>query len=150
MITQKLIDDFLSQTPLAVAGVSRDPKKFGYACFRDLKKRGYTVIPVNPKIDSIDGEKCYPDIKSIPEKIGALLIVLHPEQTERITAEAFASGIKYVWMQKGAESQKAIDYCEANGINLVYGECILMFAQPVQSFHKFHRFFVKLFGKLPK
>lgn len=150
MVTKQSIDSFLSQKPLAVIGVSRDPKKFGYVCYRDLKMKGFSVIPVNPNVDNIDGEKCYPDIKSIPEKTGALLIVVHPHETERVVAEAFASGIKYIWMQKGAESEKAIGYCGANGINLIYGECILMFAQPVESFHKFHRFFVKLFGKLPK
>ena len=150
MIAKKLIDDFLSQKPLAVIGVSRNPKKFGYVCFRDLKKRGFFTIPINPYIDSIDGEKCYPDIKSFPGKIGALLIVVHPEETEKVLADAFASGIKYIWMQRGAESEKAISFCSAKGINLIYGECILMFAHPVQSFHKFHRIFVKLFRKLPK
>jgi predicted CoA-binding protein len=105
---------------------------------------------VNPNIDNIDGETCYPDIKSVPQKIGALLLVVPPEQTEKVVAEALVMGIKYIWMQKGAESEKAVGYCAENGINAVYGECILMFAQPVHSFHKFHRFFVKLFGKLPK
>jgi len=150
MVSKKIIDDFLIQKPIAVIGVSRNPKKFGYSCYRDLKMRGFQVIPVNPNVSSIDGEECYPNLKSITEKISAVLIIVHPEQTEAVVAEAFACGIKYIWMQKGAESQKAVGFCNVNGINVIYNECILMFAQPVESFHKFHRFFVKLFGKLPK
>lgn len=150
MVAKKTIEDFLNQKPIAVIGVSRDPKKFGYSCYRDLKMKGFAVIPVNPKVNSIDGEECYPDLKSIPEKIAAALIVVHPEETEKVAAEAFACGIKYIWMQKGAESTKAIEFCNVNGINVIYNECILMFANPVESVHKFHRFFVKLFGKLPK
>ena len=150
MTAKKMIDEFLAQKPVAVIGVSRDPQKFGYICFRDLKMRGFPVIPVNPNVNSIDGEECYPDLKSLPEKAAAALIVVPPEQTEKVIKEALECGIRYVWMQKGSESVKAVEFCMNNGINLIHNECILMFAQPVESIHKFHRFFVKILGRLPK
>jgi predicted CoA-binding protein len=150
MIPKKIIDEFLVQKPIAVIGVSRDPKKFGYICYRDLKMRGFPVIAVNPKLNSIDGEACYPDLKSLPEKAAAVLIVVPPVQTEKVVVEALQCGIGYIWMQKGSESPNTIEFCRANGINVIYNQCILMFAQPVESFHKFHKFFVKLLGRLPK
>jgi predicted CoA-binding protein len=53
-------------------------------------------------------------------------------------------------MQQGSESEKAINYCNENGIDVIHGECILMFAEPVESIHKFHKWLWKIFGKLPK
>lgn len=150
MTAKKIIDEFLAQKPVAVIGVSRDSKKFGYICYRDLKMRGFNVLPVNPNVNSIDGEECYPDLKSLPEKAAAVLIVVPPAQTEKVITEALECGIRYIWMQKGSESVKAVEFCRNNGINLIHNECILMFAQPVESIHKFHRFFVKIIGRLPK
>jgi predicted CoA-binding protein len=149
MITQKLINEFLSHQPIAVVGVSRNTKKFGYSCYRDLKIKGFNVVPVNHYLDNIDGEKCFPNLYSIPFQIGAVLIIVKPEQTIGIIKDAFVKGIRYIWMQQGAESEEAIGFCKANDINLISGKCILMFAQPVVSFHKFHRWFVKLIGKFP-
>ena len=149
MITQKIINEFLSHQPIAVVGVSRNTKKFGYSCYRDLKMKGFNVIAVNHYLDNIDGDICFPNLHSIPIEIRAVLIVVKPEQTIEVVKDAFIKGVKYIWMQQGAESESAIEFCNSNDIKLVYGKCILMFAQPVVSFHKFHRWFVKLFGKLP-
>lgn len=150
MIAKKIIDEFLAQKPIAVIGVSRDSRKFGYICYRELKMKGFPVFAVNPNINSIDGDGCYPDLKSLPEKAAAVLVVVPPVQTEKVVAEALECGLRYVWMQKGSESEKAIEFCRDNGITVIHNECILMFAHPVESFHKFHRFFVKLIGRLPK
>jgi hypothetical protein len=59
MVSKKNIQDFLEPKKLAIAGVSRNPKKFGHAVFRELKKSGYSVYPINPNTDTLDGEKCY-------------------------------------------------------------------------------------------
>ena len=64
--------------------------------------------------------------------------------------EAAAAGIRRIWIQQGAESREALDFCAANGLPAVSKQCILMFAEPVGSFHAFHRWVAKVFGKLPK
>jgi len=64
--------------------------------------------------------------------------------------EAASAGIKRIWMQTGAESAPAIEYCKANGISVIHGECILMFAEPAETFHRMHRTVRRLFGKLPR
>lgn len=150
MTTRADVDDFLAQKTLAVVGVSRDPKKFGNAAFRELRTKGYRLFPVNPNAERVEEETCYPSLRDLPELVGGALLVVPPEQTEQAVRDAVAAGIPRVWMQQGAESEAAIRFCQEHGISVVYGECILMFAEPTSFGHKMHRWVWGLLGKLPK
>ncbi len=143
------VQEFMDQKTLAVVGVSRDPKKFGNLAYRELKARGYRVFPINRYLDSIDGAACYSNLQALPEKVDGVLIVVPPKETEQIVREADALAIQRVWMQQGSESNTAIEYCRKRGISEVHGECILMFAEPVRSYHRLHRGAMRLLGKLP-
>jgi predicted CoA-binding protein len=144
------VEDFISQEKLAVVGVSRNPKKFGNMAYRELKAKGYELFAVNPNLEKFEGDSCYPNLNALPQKVDGVLIVVPPSETERVVREAEGSGIKRVWMQQGAESETAIKFCQEHGLAEVHGECILMFAAPVKSYHKLHRGLVRLLGKLPK
>jgi uncharacterized protein len=148
--TKAAVDEFLAQRTLAVVGVSRDPKKFGNSVYKDLKSKGYTVFPVNPNATDIEGDRCYPSLSALPEPVGGALVVVPSAETEQVVQDAARSGIPRVWMQQGSESEAAIEFCRANGISEVHGECILMFAQPQAFFHKPHKWVWGLMGKLPK
>ena len=148
MNTRSAIDDFLNHRTLAVVGVSRSGKKFGNGASRELRKKGYQVLPVHPEAESIDGEKCYRSLAELPAQVGGLLLVVPPAETEKVVQQASAAGIRHVWMQQGAESEAAIRYCEGQGISVVSRECILMFAQPA-GVHKLHHWFWRVLGKLP-
>ncbi len=150
MTTQQEVKDFLAQGRLAVVGVSRNPKKFGSYAYRELKVRGYRLFPVNRNIESLEGERCYSNLASLPEPVEGVLIVVPPAETEQVVREAAEAGIHRVWMQQGSESPAAIQFCQTHGIQVVSGECILMFAEPVRSFHSAHRWFWRLLGKMPK
>jgi predicted CoA-binding protein len=150
MVKKRSIDDFLTLKSFAVVGVSRDNKKFGNSVYRMLKERGVKVYPVNPNTDRVDGERCYSRLTELPEKVEGVVIVVPPKQTEAVVKEAAEVGIQNVWMQQGAESRSAIQFCEQYGIDAVHGECIFMFVEPVISVHKFHRWTKKLFHKLPQ
>lgn len=150
MSSKAVVDDFIKQQSLAVIGVSSTGKKFSNMVYRNLKAKGYNVYPVNPKTDEIDGDKCYKSIEELPQFIDSLLILLPPKQTEKVVKEAVAAGIKRIWMQQGSETKDAIAYCQANNVNLIHNECILMFAEPVTFPHNFHRYIWKLIGKAPK
>jgi hypothetical protein len=145
-----LVDDFVSQKTLAVVGVSRNTRKFGNMAYRQLRARGYRLFPVNPNVDRIEDDRCYPSLNALPEKVDGVLVVVPPKETEKIVRDADAAGIKRVWMQQGAESEEAIRFCEERGLKEVHGECILMFSEPVNSFHKLHRTIMRFFGRLPK
>lgn len=148
--TQVEIHDFLSQRSFAVVGVSRNTKKFGNAIYRTLKQQGYKLFPIHREAVSIEGDRCYPGLKALPEKVGGVVICVPPVQTEIILNEVLDAGVDRVWMQRGAESYSAIRFCEKHGITAVHGQCILMFAEPVESIHGFHRWVSKLFGTYPK
>ena len=150
MTTKAAVDDFVSQRTLAVVGVSRGGKKFGNAACRELRAKGYRILPVHPTAESIDGEACYPSLAELPEPVGGVLVVVSPTETEKVVREASAAGIRRIWMQQGAQSPAAIKFCEEQGMSLVHGECILMFAEPVSGGHKFHRWIWRVLGKLPK
>lgn len=149
MVTKSSIDAFLTQRKLAVIGVSRDEKEFSHTAYRILKDRGYTVYPVNPYAERVEGDRCYPTVKALPEQVGGALVMLSPEKTENVLPEIAQAGIKNVWIQQRSETAKAIDFCLECGINVVHGECIIMFSEPVAFPHRMHRWGKKVFGKLP-
>ncbi len=150
MATKKQIDDFLGERVLAVAGVSRTGKAFGNAVANELSAKGYTIYAVNPNTDTVPGRACYRSLRDLPAPVGGLIAVVPPAQTEQLVREAHEIGIARVWMQQGAESQEAIRYCKEHAMEEIHGECVLMFAHPPTSIHKFHRTIRRFFGRLPK
>lgn len=144
----QMINDFFSSKNLALVGFSRSGKKFGNAAYKELKKKDYNLFPIHPTESEIDGVKCYPNLTSLKNKIDGVFISIPSEKAEAVLDEAKSIGIRNVWLQKGAESEEVINHAKDLGLNMVTGKCILMYAEPVKSVHKFHRTIVKLFGKL--
>jgi predicted CoA-binding protein len=140
----------MAQKTLALVGISRGGRKFGNLAFRELRSKGYRVYPVHPNAATIDGERCWPDLASLPEPVGGVVLVVPPAATERVVQDAKRAGIPRVWMQQGSESERAVAWCEANGIRVVERECILMFTEPAAFPHKAHRWFWRILGKLPR
>ena len=149
MTARIVINDFLTHDVFAVVGVSRSEKKFGNIAYRELRNKGYRVYTINPKADVVEGDHCYHSFKELPEKVDGAVIIVPPHQALRMVREAYEAGIVRVWLQQGAESDEAIRFCEEKGIELIYGECILMFAEPAGFVHRAHRWVWGLAGKLP-
>ena len=149
MVTQKQIDEFIASEPIAMVGVSRNPKKFGFTAFRELKEKGMNVVPVNPKATEIHGVKVFPDIKSLPAEVKGLLVMTQKSATAGLVREAREKGIKQIWIQQMSESQDALKELEGSGINYISGQCILMYYKP-HGIHKFHGRLKKFFGRWPK
>jgi uncharacterized protein len=150
MNTRQEIQDFLAQKTMAMVGLSRDEKAFSATVYRELKAKGYRILPVNPKAESIQGEKCYSSLAALPEKPGAVLVMTPPAITESVVREAAAQGVKRIWIQQGAQGAAAAAACQEKGLSAVSGKCIMMFAEPVSSIHGVHRWFAKVFGGLPR
>jgi len=149
MVALKQIEDFLLSEPIAMVGVSRNPRKFGYAAFKELKDKGMNVIPVNPYASEIHGSKVYPDIRNLPPEVKGLIIMTKKDQTASIVRDAKGLGLKQIWIQQMADSKEAINELKDTDINFITGECILMHYKP-HSFHKFHKTLKKIFGRFPK
>lgn len=141
------IQDFVQSKRVAVVGVSRKTTKFGNAIATELKGRGYQVFIVHPEAQEIGGERCYPDLAALKGKVDAALICVQPKAAEQVVQQALDAGIKRIWLQQGAQSPQAAAAARQGGASVVDGKCILMYAEPVNSVHSFHRFFAKLFGQ---
>ncbi len=150
MNTRDDIQDFVAQKTLAIVGMSRAPRSFSADASKELKARGYRVYPVNPKATEIRGEKCYPSVAALPERVGGVLLITPPSATEQAARAAAEAGVTHIWIQQGAESKEAIAFCQQQDLRAVSGHCILMFAEPVGALHGIHRWVKKLFGGLPK
>jgi len=153
--SRRNIDDFLALKRIAVVGVSRNAKDFTRMLFREFRKRGYDVVPVNPAVAEIEGMPCAPDIAAVtPPPEGALLLT-KPAVTEKAVRDCAAAGVGMVWMYSaggaGAVSQEAAAFCRAQGIRAVEGECPFMFF-PHTGFlpHGLHGCFKKLAGSYPR
>ena len=149
MTTLKQINEFLDSQAIALVGASRNPKKFGYTAFKELKDKGMNIIPVNPLADEIMGEKSYPSVKMLPPEVQSIIVFTKKDQTASVVRDAKEKGIKQIWIQQMADSKEALDELKDSGINYITGECILMHYKP-HSIHKFHGSIKKLFGRYPK
>jgi uncharacterized protein len=149
MQTLHQINEFIDSQPIALVGVSRNPKKFGFSAYKELKEKGMNVIPVNPEADEIMGEKTYRNVTALPPEVKGIIIFTKKDKTASIVREAKEKGIKQIWIQQMADTKEALDELKGTDINYITGECILMHYKP-NSIHKFHRAIVKFFGRLPK
>lgn len=142
------IDRFLACKKFAIAGVSRSKHKFGNAIYRTLKKKEFHIAPINPYLDEFEGDMCYRSVKDLPDDVEALIVVASPGSGLEIIREASQKGIKNIFLQQGAHNDEILNYAEENGINLIYKQCILMFANPT-GLHKFHAGLARFFGFYP-
>jgi len=150
MTTLNEINRFLAPRKMAVAGASRNPKKFGGIVFKELQDRGFELYPINPKAEEILGIKCYKTVDELPADVDHLYVVAPKYETELIVHAAVRKGIKMVWIQRESDTPEAVKSLEDAQIPVVYNKCIMMFAEPVKGAHRFHRFLMKTFGGYPK
>jgi uncharacterized protein len=141
------VKDFVQCKRIAVVGVSRKGNKFGNEIAKELKARDYQVFIVHPEAQEIDGEPCYRNLAALKGEVESVLICVPPKAAEQVVHEAVAAGIKHIWLQQGAQSPEAVDAAKQAGASLVENKCIMMYAEPVESFHRFHRWFWKLIGQ---
>jgi predicted CoA-binding protein len=137
-----LVQDFLSQKKIAVVGVSDKRDTGCNLAYKKLRENGYQVYAVNPRITMYEQDVCYPNLKSLPEKVEAVFVLAGPRVTEEIVQQCVEMGIKHVWMHcmmgtkpglaagMTSVSQSAVELCKANGIQVIPGSCPNQFLKP--------------------
>ncbi|NLE76005.1 MAG: CoA-binding protein [Chloroflexi bacterium] len=123
---EALIRDFVEQRVWAVVGVSEDPRKFGHIIFLNLRAAGYQVYGVNPKGGCADGESLYPCLAALPEPPAVVDLVVPPPAATQVVQEMHRLGLHRAWLQPGAESDEAIAFCHAHGIDVIHGACAMV------------------------
>jgi len=123
---QDLVEDFLRQKRFAVVGSFRHQQKYACQILRALKKNGYEVYPVNPRLKEVEGVTCYPAVKDIPAVCDVADIVTPPAVTAKVVGECKAKGITRIWLQPGAESEWVIEFCRRNNMKVVFNLCVML------------------------
>ncbi len=150
---RKTIDEFLALKRIAVVGVSRDEKSTSRALYRELRGRGYDVVPVNPNLSDVEGDRCFARLQDVRPPVEGALLMTRPEVTEKTVFDCAEVGVKRVWMYRGggqgAVSEAALGFCRSRKIDVVAGECPFMFLPEGQWVHRAHGFIRKITGRLP-
>ncbi|MCP4360990.1 MAG: CoA-binding protein [Chloroflexi bacterium] len=151
-----LIEDFLAQKRIAVTGVSRTRQDAANTIYKKLRATGYQVFPINPNAETVEGDTCYPDLKSIPDGVNGVVIATSQEAAAGIVRQCVEVGVSRVWMHRAFEfmgssvSEEAVAFCRENGISVIEGGCPMMFCEPVDFGHKCMRWVSQMTGGLPK
>jgi uncharacterized protein len=150
------VNEFLAQKRIAVAGVSRNDGQHpvGNVIYRRLKTTGHDVFAVNPQMRTFEGDRCYPDLQSIPGGVDGVMIITRPETTERIVHDCNDAGVPRVWMHqslgKGSSvSPEAVEYCRQHGISVIAGACPMMYGDGADFGHTCMRWILRVTGGLP-
>ena len=156
MTFETQVQDFLAQKRIAVAGVSRRNSRHpaGNLIYRRLKGSGQDVFAVNPHLETFEGDRCYPNVQSIPGGVDGVVVITRPEITERIVHDCSDAGVRRVWMHqslaKGSSvSPQAVEYCRQHNIDVIAGACPMMFGPDVDFGHTCMRWMMRVSGGLP-
>ncbi len=146
-------EEFLAQPRLAVAGVSRDSRQPANLIYRRLRDAGHETFAVNPNTDSVEGERCYRSVDSIPVELDGVVVVTTPEAAETVVEECVRSGVPRVWLHRGigpgSVSERAIARCRESGTRVIRGGCPNMFGATSDAGHRCMRAMLALTGKIP-
>ena len=121
---QMMKDILLSAKTIASVGLSSNQEKESYWIVSYLKDQGYRIIPVNPTADEILGEKAYPDLESVPEKIDVVQVFRKPEDVPPVADSAIKVGAKVIWMQEGIVNEEAAQKAREAGLQVVMDACM--------------------------
>jgi len=147
--------EFLAAHRVAVTGVSRNAAGHGAnVVYQRLRDRGYDVFAVNPNAETVEGDRAYTDLKSIPGGVEAVVIATKPETAEDTMRECAELGIHQVWMHRSvggsSVSPAATAYGRAHGITVIDGGCPLMFDPTSDFAHKCMKLVLSMSGVVPK
>lgn len=155
MKIREAADTFLASRRIAVTGVSHAPAGHGSnAVYVRLRDRGYEVFAVNPNAETVEGDRAYPDLGSIPGGVEAVVIGTRPEHAMDAVRQAVDLGITQVWMHRsmdaGSVSPEAVDYGRQHGLTVIDGGCPLMFGPASDGGHRAMCWLLTVTGKVPR
>jgi hypothetical protein len=128
------IKKILAYKVIAVVGLSKNPSKPSHYVPRYMQAQGYRIIPVNPTAGEILGERCYPSLDEVQERIDVVNIFRPASEVLPIVEKAINKGVKAVWMQEGIVNKEAAELAEKNGILVVMDRCMMKEHRALSSF----------------
>jgi predicted CoA-binding protein len=152
----KSIESFLSGKRIALVGASRNPNDFSRVLLRELIARGYDMVPVNASEDSVEmeGRRAYRRLGDVPGPLDGALLLTPASVTASIAKDVLASGVPRVWLHHGvgpgAVDAKATELLRGRGVDVVAGECLMMFLEGGKGVHRLHAWIRRIFGSYPR
>ncbi len=122
-------------------------KKFPKTSYKEVKNLGKTVYAVDPSTETIEGDKAYPDLTSIPTPVSAVVLEVPKGETKGWVQRAADAGVKELWIHMATETPDALALAKEKGMNVRSGTCAVMYVKPGFSYHSFHKWIMFLFGK---
>ena len=110
---------------IAVVGISDRPQRDSYRVAVYLQQAGYTIIPVNPRIEEVLGQRCWPSLEVAPGPIEVVDVFRRPELVDPVVDEAIHVGARAIWMQDGVVNEMAAARARAAGLLVVMDRCML-------------------------
>lgn len=153
--TSEAARDFLRRSRIAVTGVSRDPKTHGAnVVYRRLRERGYDVVAINPNATTVEGDPCWPDLRSVPGGVEAVVIGTSPAHAEATVRECVDLGVDAVWMHRsvdaGSVDPAAVALGRASGLTVIDGGCPCMYPPAADPGHRAMKAVLSLTGRVPR
>jgi len=114
-----------SARTIAVVGLSPDPRRPSHGVARYLQRAGYRIIPVNPNVDAVLGERAYPSLRQIPQPVDVVEVFRRSEFVGPIVDDAIAIKASAVWLQDGVVDEAAAERARASGLDVVMDDCMM-------------------------
>jgi len=154
-VSLEVINEFLAQKRVAMIGMSRRRSDFSFMLFEEMCRRGYDVVPVNPKASELFGRRCFARVQDVQPPVEAVLLMTSPEVTDAVVQDCAEAGVRMVWMYRaggkgGAVSRQAVEFCREHGMQVVPGQCPFMFWSNAGAGHRIHGFIRKITGRYPR
>lgn len=148
------VERFLALKRLSFVGVSRNPRDFSRGLFREFRRRGYDVVPVNPGMETMEGLRCYRTVKAISPGVEGALVMVPKAAMERVLHDCADAGVRQVWLY-GLQGPKEFDastsdLCQQLNMEMIAGYCPYMFFPKTQLFHRMHGAVMKIMGTYPQ
>ncbi len=125
-IKDETVEKVLHETrTIAVVGLSTNPDKASNRVSAFMQKKGYRIIPVHPSAKVLLGEKVYPDLRSIPDRVDMVNVFRPPSELKSIVADSITIGAKTLWAQEGIVNNEAAAIAAGNGIVAIMGKCLM-------------------------
>jgi len=139
-------ETFWEKRSFAVVGDAAK-KNFPRLTYRGLKKLGKVVFPVDPSAAEIEGDKAYPSLEALPERVDAVVLEVPKEETKDWVAKTAEAGVKDVWIHMQRETPESLALAKEKGINARSGTCAVMYVNQGLTYHSIHKWIMKVAGK---
>ncbi|MFO0576405.1 MAG: CoA-binding protein [Polyangia bacterium] len=154
MTDLETIERFLEGKRIALVGVSSHPEDFSRMLFRELRDRGYDMVPVRPGVTSVEDVPAYPRVQDVPGALDGAILMTPPEVTRQVVRDCSEAHVPRVWMHRaagrGAVSAEGVAFCREHGMEVIAGECPFMFLPNAGAVHSTHAAWRRAIGTYPR